>query len=105
MTITKYIDTLYKTRVLPSVLECIKRRDDLPKKLLFSLASLIVFYQGNRNGEAIKLTDSHEVLSFFKEQWANENIASVVNATLENINFWGADLTQYDGLLKTVTTK
>ena len=94
----------YKTRVLPSVLEYIKRKDALPQRLLFSLAALIAFYKGVRNNvEAIPLKDDQSALDFFKAQWATGNIAAVAKATLQNTDFWGEDLTQYDGLLETVT--
>ncbi|TYA74678.1 tagaturonate reductase [Seonamhaeicola marinus] len=93
----------YKTRVLPSVLEFIKRKGELPQRLLFSLASLIAFYKGDRNGEDIPLKDDQSALDFFKDQWATGDIAAVAKATLENTNFWGEDLTQYEGLLDVVT--
>lgn len=93
----------YKTRVLPSVLEFIKRKGELPQRLLFSLASLIAFYKGDRNGEDIPLKDDQSALDFFKNQWATGDIAAVAKATLENTNFWGEDLTQYEGLLDVVT--
>ena len=93
----------YKTRVLPSVLEYINRKDALPQGLLFSLASLIAFYKGERNGYTIPLKDDQSVLDFFAAQWATGNSASVVKATLENTSFWGTDLTQFDKLLETVT--
>lgn len=93
----------YKTRVLPSVLEFIKRKNKLPKHLLFSLAALIVFYRGDRNGEPIKLADNPEVLDFFESNWSKvtgskESIAQMVNLVLSNTNFWGQDLTKIKGV-------
>jgi tagaturonate reductase len=93
----------YKTRVLPSVLEFIKRKNTLPNRLLFSLASLIAFYKGDRNGEEIPLKDDQSALDFFANQWANNTIATIAKETLENSNFWGQDLTKYDGVLEAVT--
>ncbi len=93
----------FKTRVLPSVLEYIKRKGELPQCLLFSLASLIAFYKGDRNGAEIPLKDDQSALDFFKTQWATEDIPAVAKATLENTDFWGQDLTQFDGLLEAVT--
>ncbi len=93
----------YKTRVLPSVIEFIKRKNELPKRLLFSLAALIAFYKGERNGEAIPLKDDQSALDFFSAQWATGDIPAIVKATLQNVNFWGEDLTEYDGLLELVT--
>jgi len=88
----------YKTRVLPSVLEFIKRKNALPSYLLFSLAALIAFYKGDRNGSTITLKDDAAVLSFFEAQWKTNDIATVVNETLTNIDFWGIDLTKVYGL-------
>ena len=93
----------YKTRVLPSVLEFIKRKDSLPKGLLFSLAALIAFYKGYRNGEAIALKDDQSVLNFFATQWSTNDSIAVVHATLSNKDFWGIDLTQIIGLEKEVS--
>ncbi len=88
----------YKTRVLPSVLEYVKRKNELPNRLLFSLAALIAFYKGERNGEKIALKDNIEVLDFFKNQWSKNDYAEIVNSVLSNTNFWGTDLTQVSGL-------
>jgi len=88
----------FKTRVLPSVIEYIKRKNALPQHLLFSLASLIAFYKGDRNGEPITIKDDQSVLDFFATQWATGDAASVAKATLSNTNFWGIDLTTYKGL-------
>ncbi|NNL03232.1 MAG: tagaturonate reductase, partial [Eudoraea sp.] len=92
----------YKTRVLPSALEFIKRKNKLPEHLLFSLAALIAFYKGERNGETIKLADDREVLDFFKLHWSQvdgskESITRIVNSVLSNSNFWDRDLTKIEG--------
>ena len=94
----------YKTRVLPSVLEYIKIENALPKRLLFSLAALIAFYRGDRNGVNIPLKDDQSVLDFFAAQWIAFDVKAIVKATLQNVDFWGQDLTQFNGLLEEVTT-
>jgi tagaturonate reductase len=94
----------FKTRVLPSILEYIKRRNELPKRLLFSLAALIAFYKGERNGASIPLKDDNEALDFFKSQWASGDIASITKNTLMNTSFWGKDLTEFTGLQEMVET-
>ena len=93
----------YKTRVLPSVLEYIKRKKDLPKNLLFSLAALIAFYKGDRNGEKITLNDNAEVLEFIKRQWASNEVESIVKNVLANDHFWGEDLTKIQGIVELVS--
>ena len=94
----------YKTRVLPSVLEYIKRENALPKRLLFSLAALIAFYRGDRNGVNIPLKYDQSVLDFFAAQWVAFDVKAIAKATLRNVDFWGQDLTQFNGLLEEVTT-
>ena len=97
----------FKTRVLPSVIEFIKRKEALPKRLLFSLASLITFYSGKRGDDSIALKDDQSVLDFFSKNWMAVNaseltLEDLVNAVLSNTDFWGEDLTAYNGLASQV---
>jgi len=92
----------YKVRVLPSVVEYQTRTGKLPDRLLFSLAALIQFYKGEWRGTQIPLSDSPEILSFFKGVWAKQELQQVVNETLSNKEFWGMDLTTIPGLASTV---
>ncbi|MBA9076341.1 MULTISPECIES: tagaturonate reductase [Rufibacter] len=92
----------YKVRVLPSVLEYIHRKGQLPQRLLTSLAALILFYKGEWNGEQIPLNDTAEVLSFFQSAWAKETAAETVHAVLANQDFWETDLTSVPGLEQAV---
>ncbi|NOT73698.1 MAG: tagaturonate reductase [Cyclobacteriaceae bacterium] len=92
----------YKVRVLPSVLKYIEIRNQLPARLLFSLAALIRFYKGNWNGEEIPLNDTPEVLQFFKDAWQSGSTDKIATLTLSNVSFWGQDLTQIKGLLQIV---
>ncbi|MBR0089888.1 MAG: tagaturonate reductase, partial [Clostridia bacterium] len=68
----------YKVRVLPSVLEYIKRFDKEPKKLVFALAALIMFY---RTDEA---NDDAEVMEFMKKATPAE--------ILKRTDYWDEDL-------------
>ncbi|NIJ45889.1 tagaturonate reductase [Wenyingzhuangia heitensis] len=104
MSISLNSTSKFKTRVLPSVLEYIKRKNELPQGLLFSLASLIAFYKGDRNGEEIALKDDQSALDFFKAQWATGNVPAIVKATLSNTDFWGTDLTALEGVEAAVTS-
>lgn len=98
MSISLNSTSKFKTRVLPSILEYIKRKNALPKGLLFSLAALIAFYKGDRNGDAYTIKDDQAALDFFAEQWANNDIPAIVKATLSNTDFWEVDLTIFEGL-------
>ena len=103
MSISLNSTSKYKVRVLPSVLEFIKRKNKNPKLLLFSLAALIAFYRGERGEERFSVKDDQSALDFFVTQWAKGDIAFVVEATLKNTDLWGIDLTQFEGLQEVVT--
>lgn len=98
MSISLNSTSKFKTRVLPSILEYIKRKNALPKGLLFSLAALIAFYKGDRNGDAYTIKDDQAALDFFAKQWATNDIPAIVKATLSNTDFWEVDLTIFEGL-------
>ena len=68
----------FKVRVLPSILEYIKRYGKTPETLVFSLAKLIEFY---KNGEP---SDAPEVIEFMK--------AHTVREILANTDFFGEDI-------------
>ena len=68
----------FKVRVLPSILEYIKRYGKTPETLVFSLAKLIEFY---KNGEP---SDAPEVIEFMK--------AHTVREILANTAFFGEDI-------------
>ena len=60
----------FKVRVLPSILEYIKRYGETPKTLVFSLAKLIEFY---KNGTP---NDAPEVIGFIKSHTLEEILAN-----------------------------
>ena len=68
----------FKVRVLPSILEYIKRYDKMPETLIFSFAKLIDFYMTDMTN------DDPEVTAFMKS-------ASVADI-LANVKLWGEDL-------------
>lgn len=88
----------FKVRVLPSLLKYTEEKKQLPENLTFSLAALIRFYKGEWKGEVIPLNDIPEVLTFFKQAWAGNDVQAVVHQTLSNKDFWGMDLTTIYGL-------
>ncbi len=68
----------FKVRVLPSVLEYMKRKNKMPKHLLFSFARLIEFYKTDMPN------DDKEVMEFMKN--------SDTKTILANEKLWGEDL-------------
>ncbi|WP_077836870.1 tagaturonate reductase, partial [Clostridium beijerinckii] len=86
----------YKTRDLPSLTEYLKRKGALPKKLVFSLASLIEFYKGKRGEEDIQLADDEDILELFKELWGKhdgtkEGLNKIVTSVLAYEKNWGSN--------------
>ncbi len=68
----------FKVRVLPSILEFIKRFDRMPETLLFSFAKLIDFYRTDMTN------DDADVVAFMK--------TATVGEILANTALWGEDL-------------
>lgn len=69
----------FKVRVLPSILEYIKRYGKMPETLLFSFAKLIDFYRTDMTNDDEKIT------AFMK--------TASVKEILANNSLWGEDLT------------
>ena len=70
----------FRTRCLPTLKDYMKKYNKTPSRIVFSLASLIVFYKGNYS-----VRDSKEVIDCFKT--TNKNI-------LSNTELWGEDLSE-----------
>jgi len=107
----------FKVRVLPSLLEFVRIKGELPQVLTFSLAALIAFYRGTevsdgvlkgcRNSQDYSISDSPGVLLFFVEIWkafeVKHEMEPLVETVLSNISFWGMDLNSISGLQNAVT--
>lgn len=89
----------FKERLLPSLLGYHEKTGKIPHRISVALAALIRFYKGQWQGEETPLKDDADVLAWFKQQWddADSNEA-LVAAVLGNVDLWGADLTDIDGL-------
>ena len=68
----------FKVRVLPSILEYIKRYNKMPNTLIFSFAKLIDFYKTDMTN------DDKDVVEFMK--------TATVKEILANEKLWGEDL-------------
>lgn len=98
----------FETRVLPSLLEFVKRKGVLPEKLTFSLAALIAFYKGKRGDEIIPLKDDQDILDFLQTGWAayngdTDHLYNFVSTILGLKSIWKTDLNLVPGLTKAVT--
>lgn len=103
----------WKARVLPSFKDNYKEEGKLPKLLTFSFAALLAFYSSSdlkedglhakrADGTEYVVLDNREVLEFFAQNSVKDD-SDYVTAVASNIDFWGEDLTCYDGFTKTVT--
>ena len=92
----------YKARILKTVHDYIKRKDNLPSHALFSLAATINFYEGKRGNEDIALNDDPSYLETFKKLYEkyhqDHNATYLVHEVLKDTSMWGEDLTLITGL-------
>jgi tagaturonate reductase len=97
----------YKARVLPSLERYIALRSQLPRRLTFALASLIVFYRGttidedgligHRDGRPYRVKDSQLILEKMATYWSEFDGSAVAtrkltDLVLKHIDWWGKDL-------------
>lgn len=97
----------WRARCMPSLLKYVEQTNSIPPHLAFSVAALMKFYSsktlkdgcliGDRDGEEYLIKDDLSVLEFFQEH-CTENEEEFTKHVLENISFWGKDLTKIKGL-------
>ncbi|MDY0303155.1 MAG: tagaturonate reductase [Sphaerochaeta sp.] len=103
----------FKTRNLPSLLGYVEKKKALPKRLVFSLAALISFYEGtefegtalkgSRDGQTYLIQDSADILAVFQRLYlqggtAEKKAKRLAEAILSTTAWWGEDLTKVEGL-------
>ena len=93
----------YRERVLPSVLAYHEQRGEWPRRLILSLAALVRFYRGERDGAEIPLKDDPWVIEFLRSVWAatDGSPASLDQLTRKVLGWeraWGRDLSVYPDL-------
>ncbi len=99
----------WETRVLPSLLDALKNTGELPKRITFSLAALIVFYRGERGDERYTCKDNVDILELYREAWGQydgsaESLRQLVTTVLGYQANWKRDLNEIPGLTEAVTT-
>ncbi len=114
MSISLNSTSKWRARNMPSFLEYIAEKKELPPCLTASLAAYIAFYSNDvrelndkglvcrrPKGNEYTVSDDREVLEFY---WAHRNDSEeeLVHAVLGNVKFWGEDLTEVAGLEKAV---
>lgn len=108
----------FKTRVLPSILEYIDRKGEIPKVLSFSLSAMIAFYRGteikdnaligNRGKNEYSICDDMPVLQMFAELWSKfdgseAGTKKLVAQVLSKNEIWGTDLNSIQGFATLVS--
>lgn len=108
----------WKVRVLPSLLEYLDQKGELPTVLTFSLAALLAFYRGteidsdgllvgNRGGNTYQVSDNKEIIEFFASLWkeyeADKDVRAIVEKALGREDFWDQDLNKLEGMTDAVT--
>ena len=101
----------WRARCMPSFLGYIEKSGKLPARLTFSLAALMAFYTGSeirdkalighRGEQEYCVLDDMAVLEFFRDNSGKESL-EFTKAFLGNIDFFGQDLNQIEGLTSTV---
>lgn len=103
----------WKARILPTFRDNYAKTQTPPKYLTFSFAALMAFYTsdklengvliGDRNGEPYEIKDDQKVLEFFAANSKSKTTREFVTAFASNTDFWGEDLTKYNGFVDMVT--
>ncbi len=101
----------WKARVMPSFKGYVEKYGKLPKCITASLAFYIAFYRGIRldgdgftglrGEEEYAIKDDRFILEFYYAHREDDSRA-ITEAVLSNTEFWGEDLTTYDGLVEKV---
>ncbi|MFK7983942.1 MAG: tagaturonate reductase [Saprospiraceae bacterium] len=95
----------FKTRVLPSILAYHQKTGQLPKRLIFALASMIHFYKGENNGQPIPLKDDATAIAFLQGLWQECDGSATAFTTLAKKVLqweqnWGQDLSLIEGFVE-----
>lgn len=89
----------WKARVLPSFKDYYNAHKTLAPTLTMSFAALVKFYDTDGS---YPVRDNPEVLEFINENRIKPT-AEYVSAVMKNTDFWGEDLTEYNGFEEKVT--
>lgn len=107
----------WKVRVLPSLLDYVKIKGQLPKALTFSMASLICFYQAEKEGSAYvgkcrsnpyPVNDDADRVEFLALAWKkweqDKDYQALAATTLGKTDWWDMDLNTVPGMTEHVAS-
>jgi len=92
----------FKVRVLPSLLEFVKLKKELPVHTVFAFSCLLLFYKGTWRGKKLPVQDDEQLVAELSDIWQSENYDTVAKAILSKDNYWGEDLSLISGLTEAV---
>lgn len=88
----------WKVRVLPTLLDYINKKDQIPTGMVEAFAAMIVYYRGHYNGEDTPIKDKPEVVKYFDQIWKIKTPEAVVESVLAKVDYWDQDLNLIYGL-------
>jgi tagaturonate reductase len=100
----------WRVRILPTIRDTLAEGKAAPRLLAFSLAALLWFYRGRKEGDGFAgrrakggypIRDEPYVLAIMAEAWALEPVlgpGAVAAKLMSDARLWGADLTQVGSL-------
>ncbi|PLS07315.1 tagaturonate reductase [Neobacillus cucumis] len=99
----------FNTRNLPALLDYVAKKDTLPKRMVFTLSSLIYFYRGKRGEESIHLQDQPETIQFFQTVWQQYEdhligAKDLIEKVLSEQKLWEMNLASIPGLVDALCT-
>ncbi|MCH5204381.1 MAG: tagaturonate reductase [Oscillospiraceae bacterium] len=92
MSIALNSTTKFRTRLLPTYNDYREKFGKSPKHILFSFASLVVFYRGKRGDADIALQDDPKYIEFWKELWQMNDYTAMAKKALGAADIWEQDL-------------
>ncbi|MCK0473477.1 tagaturonate reductase [Halalkalibacter sp. APA_J-10(15)] len=107
----------FKARLLPTLKRFVEEKGELPQSIVFSMASLFLYYKpirreddglvGLRDGVEYKMKENEDVLSLVTQAWEfydkGGELATVVSSLLQAEHVWGEDVSRLPGLHEAVT--
>lgn len=104
----------WKARVMPSLLEYVRRKGKLPAGITFSFAAYIAFYHngktresgcliGQRGSDSYEIRDDAWVLDFYYDH-RGDDVPAIAHAVIHNEKMWGTVLPKLDGFESAVVS-
>ncbi len=93
----------FTTRLLPTLKDYHQRRQQLPQRIVLSLAALLRFYKGEWKSQRIELKDNLETITFIADLWMKlerkeMDLPTLTASILGNVAIWSENLNAIPGL-------